>query len=439
MSGTHYELVCTLCGARHPDDGLRLDCSEPHAPALLRTDYTAKTMTVQPDDGIYRYRQWLPVARSVPGAGRPAVYRSTGLGRALGLEDLWVAFSGYWPERGADLPTGTFKDLEAFTLLGRLPEQAPTLVLASAGNTAAAVARACSRYRRPCLIVVPQAALPSLRFAGELDLCVRVVVLDDPADYADAIALADRISRLPGFVAEGGTRNVARRDGLATAMLLAADTIGALPDCYVQAIGSGAGVLAAHEGAARIAAATGERLPRMLACQNLPFAPVHEAWQARSAVVRERDPLDAMRAVRATAAGELTNRRPAYSIRGGLHDVLTATGGDVLVADNEEAREACELFRSVEGIDVELPAGVALAALRRAVAEGLVPSDAVTLLHVSGGGRAALGRACASVVVEPHLRVAHGDLESPHVTDQVLELCADLAPSVNVPALRAER
>src|ERR1700722_4219135 len=83
--------------------------------------------------------------RPTPTGARPGSYRSQALADRLGLSDLWIAFNGWWPERGATVPTGTFKDLEAFAVLGRFPshERRP-LVVASAGNTAAAFADACT-------------------------------------------------------------------------------------------------------------------------------------------------------------------------------------------------------------------------------------------------------------------------------------------------------
>ena len=52
---------------------------------------------------------------------------------------------------------------------------------------------------------------------------------------------------MDGFMAEGGAKNVARRDGMATTMLSATTTIGQIPDYYFQAIGSGTGAIAAWE------------------------------------------------------------------------------------------------------------------------------------------------------------------------------------------------
>ena len=71
-------------------------------------------------------------------------------------------------------------------------------------------------------------------------------------DYSDAISRSTAIAQLPHLTAEGGAKNCARRDGMATVMLDAATTIGRIPDYYVQAVGSGTGAIAAWEVAQRL-------------------------------------------------------------------------------------------------------------------------------------------------------------------------------------------
>ncbi|MGX7824539.1 cysteate synthase [Actinokineospora sp. 24-640] len=412
---SHYALVCPVCAARHDDDGLMLSCPRPHEPALLATEYTQPSLRPRTDEpGLFRYRDWLPVRRTLPEAAHSVVYRSEALGKVLGLRELWVAFSGYWPERGATLPTGTFKDLEAYTVLGRLPERTPTLVIASAGNTAAAFGRICSRYRVPCLIIVPGWALPVMRFAGPLDPCVQLVALGDDAGYADAIELAALVSDLPGYQAEGGVRNVARRDGLATAMLAAAETMGALPDYYVQAVGSAAGAIAAHEAASRIAATTGERVPRVVMCQNAAFAPIHDLWWYGAA------PADLGQ--EGALAGELTNKTPPYQVRGGVRDVLMDSAGDVLVADAAATRRAMAMVEAVEGIDLVPGSGVAVASLWQAAQSGRVPTDARVLLHLTGGGRVRLTRDGHTAAVRPTARITSAASDPARHLCQLLEM-----------------
>jgi cysteate synthase len=408
----HYTVVCSSCGTRYEDDGLLLDCSRRHEPAFLRTEYDRNGTPAGESRGLFRHAPLLPVARTFPDVPGPVVHRAERLGRRIGLDRLWVAFNGHWPERGANLPTCTFKDLEAYTVLGRLPAEPPVLVIPSAGNTAAAFAWAATRHKVPCLLVVPAPALERMRFPAPLDPCVRLVVLDGAATYSDAIACADLLAALPGHHAEGGARNVGRRDGLGTVMLAAADALGRLPETYVQAVGSGTGAIGAHEAACRLRA-RGETAPRLLMSQNAPFAPLYEAWRRSGAAPadREHEPL----------ARELTNRRPPFTVRGGVRDVLTESGGDVLCTDNVSALAAMALFEEVEGIDIEPGAGVALAALADAVRAGRVRRDELVLLNITGGGRARQARDLPLTPAEPWLRVPWaGRTQGPRiVADQV--------------------
>ncbi|MEU6238641.1 cysteate synthase, partial [Kitasatospora sp. NPDC047058] len=347
-----YLLRCPVCREGYQDDGLRLDCAAAHRPGLLSTEY-ATAFAPGPGSGPFRYRCWLPTAgRALPEGSGGATYRAERLGRELGLAELWVAFSGYWPERGAALATGSFKELEAQAVLARLPERPPVLVVASAGNTAAAFLRACSQQRVACVLVVPDTALPVLAGAGERADCVRLVTV--AGDYTDAIGLADAIAARPGHQAEGGTRNVARRDGLGTALLAAAETIGRLPDHYVQAVGSGAGAIAAHQAARRLLAAgfpaaehadgPSGGLPRLTLCQNTAFAPMVRAWQDGLAepVVGSGPAVRA--AIAASYAQELTTRKPPYAVAGGVREILAESGGELRAVAAAEAAAAGRLF-----------------------------------------------------------------------------------------------
>jgi len=317
-------------------------------------------------------------------------YKSERLDRVLGLRNAWVVFSGYWPEKGAMLGTPTFKDLEAWAVLARIPEEHDgVLVIASAGSTAAAFARACSLNAVPCLIVIPEAGLPNLRFPDPIDPCVKVVSLTGFADYSDAIALTDRISKIDGFFSGGGVKNVARRDGLGTTMLNAVETIGQVPDYYFQAIGSGAGAIAAYESAKRLAedGRYGEKLPRLMLSQNLPFVPIYTSWKSRRRELIEIGDDDAKRQIQQIAAPVLSNRRPPYACKGGLVDILTETRGDTFTADNLEALHAQRLFEETEGIDIDPAGAVAFATLLKAARYGGIEKDALVLLNITGGGR----------------------------------------------------
>ena len=387
--GRPYSLRCCGCGASYADDGFRLDCSQPHGQALLRSVYATR-FEVDASPSMLRYRRWLPVGRALATQTKVAVYRSAALGKRLGLQNLWVAFSGWWPERGATLETATFKELEAYAVLGRLaPNERRTLVVASAGNTAAAFARAGTEQEIPVLIVIPLAAWERLSKLVRIGPSVRVVAIED-GQYEDAIAYARGLADDEAFVLEGGVRNVARRDGMGTVMLAAAEALGTLPDAYVQGVGSGAGALAVHEAALRLVAdgRFGTRLPRLLLAQNAPFTPIHDAWSRGAESLGERPPEVAREQVRRIAASVLSNVAPPYASAGGVRDALRESSGRTYAVTNPEVGAASELFAELEGIDIEPASAVALAALLQAVRHAELERDATVVLHVTGGGAA---------------------------------------------------
>jgi len=251
---TSYTLRCLACGKEYTQDDHRLACDADHGPAFVRARYQARQLTVKEEaEGMFRFGDWLPLRRPIRNTGYPVAYKSEGLASKLGLSNLWVVFSGYWPERGADMRTCTFKELEAPPVLSRFRDDSRTIVVASAGNTARAFAEVCSANDIPLLLVVPEIGLKNLWSTGEFSDAVRLVVVTGGADYFDAIRLAGMIAALPSYVPEGGAKNVARRDGMGTSVLAAVTTAGRIPDHYFQAVGSGTGGIAAWEEAASCA------------------------------------------------------------------------------------------------------------------------------------------------------------------------------------------
>jgi cysteate synthase len=410
-----YTLVCSLCGERQDDDGLILGCAGSHGPALISSEYLDTDFLVDDQaDGVFRYRTWLPVIRALSSRARTAAFRSERLGHVLGLSDLWIAFNGYWPERGAFFETASFKDLEAVAVLGRLPQPQPTLVVASSGNTAAAFAAACYRHHAPCVIVIPGRALDLLRLPEPQSPLVHVIVLDG-AEYSDAITFAASVAELGGLSAEGGAKNVGRRDGLATVMYSAFEAMGCLPEYYFQAVGSGAGAIAAFEASRRLQAAGGGGgiLPRLMLCQNAPFTPIYDLWHSQAAGIGRRYESAGMR------AHDLANPLPPFGHSGGVRDVLLQSRGDVMTADNGSVEAAMDVFLELESIDIGPSAATAVACLREAAKSGRIPRDATVLLNITGGGRRRLEMDHPQMPVEPTLRFSRDDVQSGRAIEQV--------------------
>lgn len=393
---TAYTLQCVATERTFEDTGWVLEDKECQEPSLVRAIYDKKELELKGEDyGFYTFCDWLPISRLLKGSAAPVTYRSEGLAKHLGLENLYITLNGYSPRHGAKMTTGSFKETEAYSVCGRInPDEKRILVVASAGNTARAFAKVCSENNIPLLLSVPADNLSAMWFEKPINPCVKLISCEKGGDYFDAIHLSDMALKSPRFYAEGGAKNVARRDGMATTVLSAATTIGRIPDYYFQAVGSGTGAIAAWEANMRLIedGKYGNTTMKLMVSQNAPFVPMYDAWRADSRAMLPYDADKARRDVMIIDAKVLSNRKPPYGIKGGLYDALKATNGEILVATNAQARKAAKLFEELEGVDIHPAAAVATATLIKAVQDGKVEKDATIMLNITGAGEQAFKR-----------------------------------------------
>lgn len=387
---TNYHLQSVRTGKIFEDTGWMLDAPGEIEPTLIRAVYEKERLDVKDDSwGLYKFADWLPVSRTLVGSSSPVTYKSKGLASALGLKNLWITFSGYWPEKGAHMKTCSFKETEAYSVCGRMtPEMDKVLVVASAGNTSRAFAKVCSENNIQLIICVPEDNIGALWFDEPLNDCVKLICSRSGSDYFDAIHLSNIVAGMEHFIPEGGAKNVARRDGMATTVLSAVTTIGEIPEYYFQAVGSGTGAIAAWEANLRLLedGSFGKNKMKLMVSQNSPFTPLYDAWKADSRAMLPLDDFLARKQVEEIDAKVLSNRKPPYPIFGGLYDALKDSSGDVLLATNSEAREAANLFLEKERIDIHPAAAVATATLIAAAKNGTIDKEALIMLNITGGG-----------------------------------------------------
>lgn len=380
-----YQIICPICHAKF-DDTYQLSCPN-GCIGLLRTKYQARQLQIRNEPGLFRYAEWLPVTGTLPTRSAPICYHSTGLAQELGLQRLWIGFSGFWPERDAWVTSGSFKEFEAYPTLVRLRDRASgVLLVSSAGNTGRAFAQVSAETGRPVIVVVPSSAHSRIWTTKPAEDLLLITI---DGDYTDAITLGNALSSIPGIYLEGGAKNVARRDGMGLVMLEATMKIGHLPDWYVQGVGSGTGGIAAWEASLRLIedGRFGDVLPRLALVQNNPFTPMASAWNAgRRNIIQEIDMIHPTESISQVYADVLTNRNPPYEIPGGVFDALTDTRGMVESVSTEQAHRAGELFKRTEGIDVDPAAAVSIAGLMQAIASGKIKKNDVILLSITGGG-----------------------------------------------------
>ncbi len=390
---TKYTMTCVATGREFDDAGWILDDAECKTPSLVRAKYEKKQIEVKPESyGFYKFCDWLPVKRMLKGSSAPVTYKSEALAKYLGLENLWITLNGYCPTKGVRMTTCSFKETEAYSVCARIDEaEERVLVVASAGNTARAFAKVCSDNNIKLLLAVPSDNLDALWFTEPLNDCVKLIASDKGGDYFDAINLSNLALKSSKFYAEGGAKNIARRDGMSTTVLSAATTIGRIPDYYFQAVGSGTGAIAAWEANQRLIedGRFGSNIMKLMVSQNAPFVPMYDAWRHDSRELLPYDTKKARRDAELIDAKVLSNRKPPYGLAGGLYDALKATDGDIMVATNAQSKRACKLFKELEGIDIHPAPGVALATLIKRVEAGEIEKDACIMLNITGAGEEA--------------------------------------------------
>jgi cysteate synthase len=353
------------------------------------------------------------VRRILKEANGPICYESSGLGGYLKLDNLFIAFNGYWPEKGAHLESGSFKELEANAVCARVPAgESRRMVVSSAGNTGMAFLQVCSQNDVPVVVVVPESAIGNLWTTRERSPLTTVAVLAGNVDYLDVIEAGKKMAGMETFYPEGGALNVARRDGMGTVLLSAVEHIGEIPSHYFQAVGSGTGGIAAWEMSLRLRedGRFGRHAKMKLHfVQNSPFTIMTDAWHMSLPELPAVDERVSREQISSLYAQVLSNRKPPYSIKGGVYDALIDTHGDMYSVSMKEAEEAGELFLKLEGIDLHPAAQVALAGLIQAARAGRIRRRESVLLNVTGGGSERLSREGKKREVKPDVVIRPGD------------------------------
>jgi cysteate synthase len=407
------------------DAGWTLADPESPTPSLVRAIYEEKRFIPRENlDGLYRYANWMPIQRTLRKSHAPVTYLSKGLGRYLGLNNLYITFSGWFPKIGAEMGTCTFKETEAYSVLARMPKgEKRTLVVQSAGNTARAFAQVCSDNDIPLVVCIPSDCKQDLWFRHKLSSCVKLIAVPRGCDYYDAIRLGEKLCQdASRFFAEGGAKNVARRDGMGTTVLSAVEAIGRIPDAYFQAVGSGTGAIAAWENNLRLIedGRFGSHKMKIFVAQNAPFTLLYDSWKSGKRELAALDPVVGRHQAETILAKVLSNRQPPYSVAGGLYDTLTDTGGDFYLATNAQVVSWIMRFRELEGTFLYPAAACAVQALESAVKDGSVGKEDVVMLNATGGGfMEAMGQ--GYVLKEPDL-VLDPDLPAEEIVEKVSAL-----------------
>ena len=125
---------------------------------------------------------------------------------------------------------------------------------------------------------------------------------------------------------------------------------------------------------------------RVYASQNAPFTIMYDSWKNHSRELVSMTPEESRSKAEVILGKVLSNRKPPYSIAGGLFDVLEKSGGDMFKVSNDEIVSWVVRYYSAEGYDIFPASACAVASLKQAIDCGAVKKDETIMLNVTGGG-----------------------------------------------------
>jgi threonine synthase len=322
------------------------------------------------DEGIWRYRRFLPVSAD----SEPV---TLGEGATPTLQTRRLDPSGGLLLKNETVnPTGSFKDRPvavAATVARELGLSG--LVCASTGNTGVAVAAYAARAGLPAACVVPEAT-PAAKTAQIGAVGARIVRVR--GNYSDAYALA-RAAESYGWANLTSTYiNPYMLEGDKTVAYEIFEQLGKrIPDWVVVPVGAGPLLAAIHKGFEEL----GVSGPRMVAAQAAACAPVVSAFESGAKEVSEWE-----HSVE-TAASSIADPLRGYPEDGTRTlSVVRQSGGTAIAVSEEETRQATiELARS-EGLLVEPGAAVAVAAYRKLAAQAVVSTGERAVVVLTGHG-----------------------------------------------------
>jgi len=293
------------------------------------------------------------------------------------------------------LPTGSWKDREAFVFFDRLRRHGiADIVLFSAGNTGAALARAAGILRWSRLhLVVPSSSRERIRSLPHFHNDHVTLVFHDGSNDECIVHARDYADR-NGLAREGGFTNYVRREGLKTLgleVIHQARDLGVSFDWYVQPVAGGIGVYSFWK--AHVDSGLASRQPRILGVQADICPPFVSGWQERSPTLEPRHvpehvaPSQFVRVLR--------TRKPSDSY-GCLFEIQSRTSGDFVGVCDTEILAGLRLFYDEphfreafarHGVIVGLEPATALAGLVKQVHGGVIPQGASVVLNCSGAAK----------------------------------------------------
>jgi threonine synthase len=379
------DLQCPACGAVYeagPDEPWRCECDHPleFSERPIPSGSPPSYSRLDTSKGQWTFFECLPVSQQVSlGEGFTPVVDAPDWNATFKLEYV--------------MPTGSFKDRGASTVLSRAVELGvDRIVEDSSGNAGAAIATYAARAGLEADVYVPDDVKSSKLMAIQRTGARPVRVEGSREDVA--AACVEAVEDGDGWYASHAW-NPAFLAGTETfALELAAQRNWSVPDAIVIPVGHGTLLLGAYRGfSVLVEAGIVDEMPRLLAAQAKGYAPIAAEFDDRRPEDDGDEELGKIHVeTNSTMHEEAETNEVADAVhirepvrKGQVVDAVRSTGGDAIaVPENPVEIHLDELHRA--GFYVEPTCALGAAALEEFRNEGVLDATDDVVVPLTGSG-----------------------------------------------------
>ena len=375
-------LRCVKCGKGVPAEAGTYTCPSCGSGAgIMDVEYDYKEinrltsreqLAKSTDNSIFRYLPFLPI---LPDSARPhlrvgwsPLYKPKGLGKSLGMSNLYIKDDG-------QNPTASLKDRASIiAVIKAVEDNAPTVAASSTGNAASSLAGSAAAMGIKSVIFVPSRA-PQGKIAQLLIFGATVISVQ--GSYEDTFRLsAEAIDRF-GWYNRNAAINPYLVEGKKTVALEIAEQLNwEVPDWVILSVGDGCTIAGVWKGFKDLYNAGWiDRLPKIAGVQSTGCCPLVDAFlEDRPWTPKEENTI-------ADSIAVGVPRNPDKAL-----NAVRESGGTMVAVSDEAILDAMRELGRTSGIFGE-PAGVTgTAGLKVLVEKGIIGADEKVVSIVTGNG-----------------------------------------------------